>query len=249
MGSASVPDMPTRLTQVVFDSADLEAQAGFWAALLGWRHTYTDAEEAVVEPAEGDGCPLVLVFVPVADPKTAQNRIHLDLASSSADDQAAIVARAEELGARRVDIGQVDVPWIVLADPEGNEFCVLEPRAEYADTGALAAIVVGSADLAASAEFWSAASGWELVRQQEEVASLRHRSGRGPWLEFVAAGPKRAKNRVHLDVRPYADDVRAAEVDRLRALGAVPADVGQGEVTWAVLADPDGSEFCVLSPR
>ncbi|MBP2472417.1 putative enzyme related to lactoylglutathione lyase [Crossiella equi] len=238
--------MPTRLTQLVFDTADLVAQAEFWSALLGWRHTYTDAEEAVVEPPS-DG-PLELVFVPVQDPKTAKNRIHLDLSSTSPDDQAAVVARAESLGAQRISVGQAEVPWVVLADPEGNEFCVLEPRAEYASTGALAAIVVDTADVAASARFWAAAAGWDIVRQ-EEFASLRHPSGSGPWLEFLPAGPRTVKNRLHLDVRPHAGDVQAEEVARLRALGARTADVGQGEVTWVVLADPDGGEFCVLSPR
>jgi Glyoxalase-like domain len=68
------------------------------------------------------------VFVPVADPKVAKNRVHLDLRSADADDQAARVARLAALGARPADIGQGDVPWVVLADPEGNEFCVLTPR-------------------------------------------------------------------------------------------------------------------------
>jgi hypothetical protein len=69
-------------------------------------------------------------------------------------------------------------------------------------------------------------------------------------VEFLRVGdPKRVKNRLHLDVAPFAGDDQAAEVARLRALGATPADVGQGEVTWVVLADPEGNEFCVLSPR
>jgi hypothetical protein len=69
-------------------------------------------------------------------------------------------------------------------------------------------------------------------------------------MEFLQVGdPKRVKNRLHLDVAPFAGDDHAAEVARLRALGATPADVGQGEVTWVVLADPEGNEFCVLTPR
>ena len=72
-----------------------------------------------------------------------------------------------------------------------------------------------------------------------------------PDLELVPVpDPKLAKNRVHLDVAPFAGDDQQAEVDRLVALGARPADVGQGpDVTWVVLADPEGNEFCVLSPR
>ena len=237
--------MPTRLVSVVFDAVDMRKQAEFWSALLGWPVTYEDHEEVDVEPAEGDGCPFELVFVSVTDPKSAKNRVHLDLSSSTADAQTATVARAEELGARRIDIGQGDVPWIVMADPEGNEFCVLEPRDTYADTGALAAVVIDTTDVSASAAFWTAAAGWDRLRPE----SLRHPERRGPWLEFLPAGPKTVKNRVHLDVRPYPDDSTAEEAARLRALGAVPQDIGQGDVPWAVLADPQGSEFCVLSPR
>ena len=70
-----------------------------------------------------------LCFVPVSEPKVEQNRVHLDLASESAADQAAIVSRLLELGARPADVGQgPDVPWVVLADPDGNEFCVLSPQ-------------------------------------------------------------------------------------------------------------------------
>jgi hypothetical protein len=69
-----------------------------------------------------------VVFVPVADPKRHKNRVHLDLASRSLNDQSAIVERLLELGATHADIGQEDVSWVVLADPEGNELCVLRPQ-------------------------------------------------------------------------------------------------------------------------
>ncbi|MFD0205447.1 MULTISPECIES: VOC family protein [Saccharothrix] len=116
--------MATRWHDVVVDSADPAALGRFWAALLDRRITGEHADE--VDVALGNG--QELVFGLVADPKAVKNRIHLDLTSTSPDDQAAIVARAVELGAKPVDIGQIDVPWVVLADPEGNEFCVLTPR-------------------------------------------------------------------------------------------------------------------------
>jgi hypothetical protein len=191
-----------------------------------------------------------LVFVPVADAKVTKNRVHLDLRSADADDQAALVARLTGLGARPADIGQGDVPWVVLADPEGNELCVLDPREEYAATGTVAAIVVDAADPAAQARFWAEAAGWPLAGSSATTAWLRAPSGTGPFVEFVRVDePKRVKNRLHLDVAPHTGDDHAAEVARLRALGATPADVGQGEVTWVVLADPEGNELCVLSPR
>ena len=86
--------------------------------------------------------------------------------------------------------------------------------------------------------------------QGDGYASLARPDGEGPQLELIQVDdPKVAKNRVHIDVAPYAADDQAAEVSRIRGLGASPADVGQGEQTWVVLADPDGNEFCVLSPR
>ena len=242
--------MSTRLVNVVVDSADPRALAEFWAALLGWRVTPSPPDEFDVQAPPDDGCRWDLVFVPVPEPKTVKNRVHLDLASASADEQMAIVDRALGLGAKRADVGQRNVPWFVLADPEGNEFCVLESRPEYAETGALAAAVVDSADPTALAGFWSAATGWPVVRTTAVSASLRDPDGRGPWLEFLrGADPRTVKNRVHLDVAPYPDGSVPAEVARLSALGARRIDVGQSGVPWEVLADPEGNELCVLTPR
>jgi hypothetical protein len=240
--------MATRLESVVVDAADPRALAGWWAEALGWAVTVEEPGEVAVEPPDGLGVPLV--FVPVADPKVGKNRVHLDLASASTGDQAAQVARLVRLGARPADIGQGDVPWVVLADPEGNELCVLDPRDWYAGTGAVAAIVVDAADPATLAGFWKEAASWVPVGSGERWSALRAASGTGPFLELIGVeAPKVAKNRLHLDVAPTPGGDQAAEVARLRALGATPADVGQGQVTWVVLADPEGNELCVLSPR
>jgi len=147
-------------------------------------------------------------------------------------------------------VGQRDVPWTVLADPEGNEFCVLEPRPVYLDTGPIAAVVVHCSDPRALARFWDGAMDWTLHQVNDDFASLRSAKGVGPYLEFIRVpGEKTVKNRIHLDLRPYPGDDQAAEVARLQALGATPADVGQGDdVPWTVLADPEGNEFCVLTP-
>jgi Glyoxalase-like domain len=242
--------MASRLESVVVDAADPEALARWWAEALGWARTIPGRGEVAVEPPDPDGLGVPLVFVPVADAKAGKNRLHLDLASGSVDHQTARVARLVGLGAHRVDIGQGDVPWVVLADPEGNELCVLDPRPEYTATGAVAALVVDTADPAALAGFWSQAIGWPPAGSGELWSSLRSASGQGPYLEFVkVADPKRAKNRLHLDLAPAPGSGQAAEVARLRALGATPADVGQGQVSWVVLADPEGNEFCVLTPR
>jgi Glyoxalase-like domain len=246
--------MATRLVHLVVDAADPAGLARFWAAALRWE---------VVEEGDGevDVCPggyrypdpsaLPLVFVPVPDPKTVTNRVHLDLATTSAAHQAAEVERLLRLGAVRADIGQGDVPWQVLADPEGNEFCVLDPRPVYRDTGPVAAVVCYCADPAAVAPFWALATGWVPGDSVEHGVSFRSPQGVGPYLELIPGrGSKLVKNRIHLDVAPYRGDDHAAAVEALLGAGAVPADVGQGdEVGWTVLADPEGSEFCVLSPR
>lgn len=242
--------MSTRLCNVVVDAADPAALAGFWVDLLGWQVSHADTGEVDVTAPPDDGWEFDLVFVPVTDPKIGKNRVHLDLSSASPDHQASIVAHAESLGARRVDIGQRNVPWIVLADPEDNEFCVLEQRPEYAAAGAVAAVVVDAVDPLRLAEFWSAASGWPVVGTTPVSASLRSPGGRGPWLEFVWTGePHRVKNRVHLDVAPLAGEDQWAEVTRLVELGARKVDVGQGSVAWQVMADVEGNEFCVLTSR
>ena len=136
--------MPTRLVHLVVDANDPAALARFWASALGWVIADETAEEVDIWPAGyqyPDPSAVPLVFVPVPEPKTAKDRVHLDLATTSAVHQAELVSRLQDLGAAPADIGQGDVPWAVLADPEGNEFCVLEPRDIYLDTGPVAAIL------------------------------------------------------------------------------------------------------------
>jgi len=96
-----------------------------------------------------------------------------------------------------------------------------------------------------------AATGRIVGDEDDEYLSLRHPDGHLPDLELSRTDdPHTVKNRVHLDVAPWADGDLDEEVDRLLALGATRADVGQGDdVTWVVLADPGGNEFCVLRPR
>jgi hypothetical protein len=121
--------MSVRWQCICVDSADPGTLATFWEQALGWRRTYDVPGEIVLEPPEGspeDGVSPDLVFLRVPGSKTVKNRLHLDLRP---DDQAAEVQRLLALGADLADIGQGDdTSWVVLADPEGNEFCVLEAR-------------------------------------------------------------------------------------------------------------------------
>jgi catechol 2,3-dioxygenase-like lactoylglutathione lyase family enzyme len=227
-----------RLACVVTDARDRHALAQWWSRALGWPVVDDDEDDvyAVVEPPPGEpGLQLVFQSVPPGERAGVRpNRVHLDLRSRTLQEQEDLVTTFEAAGARRVDIGQGDVPWVVLADPEGNEFCVLEPREEYALGGQLAAVVVQAVDPSSLEAFWA-----EAIEPQP---------AQGPRLEFVPGPPHTTKNRVHLDVRPGDGEDQQASVERLLALGARPADVGQGDVTWTVLADPEGNEFCVLRP-
>ena len=108
---------------IVVDAVDSERLAAFWSAALGWPVVSSDPDEVAIEPPDDAGP--ALLFLQVAEPKAGKNRLHLDL---SCDDQDAEVDRLVGLGARRVDIGQGATSWVVMADPEGNEFCVLAPE-------------------------------------------------------------------------------------------------------------------------
>ncbi|MDX6308192.1 MAG: hypothetical protein QOI06_1238 [Nocardioidaceae bacterium] len=129
--------MSVRWYTTVVDSRDVAAQSRWWAEVLGWQVAYEAEDEVVIVPRwaldESRQVPVEergpgLVFVPVPEEKQAKNRLHIDLAPRADDDQAAEVARLERMGARRVDVGQGDARFIVMADPEGNEFCVLTSR-------------------------------------------------------------------------------------------------------------------------
>ncbi|MFF9623681.1 VOC family protein [Streptomyces griseosporeus] len=245
--------MALRPVQVNIKAVDHWAVGRFWAEALGWT-AYRPGVTTYVGPGGGFVWPDPVVVgintVPVPEPKSeAKNRVHLDLATTSAAHQAELVARLEALGAVPVDVGQGDVPWTVLADPEGNEFCVLEPRDVYRDTGPIAAVVVDCADPRAMARFWGEAIDWTVREVTDESAVLRSARDAGPYLEFLRVpGGQAVPGRVHLDLLPYPGDDKEAEVARLRALGAADLDLGQGDVPWTCLVDPEGHEFCVLAP-
>ena len=245
--------MAMRLVQVNMKARDDAAVGRFWAEALGWGVSSEGPGVTNVEPVGfvwPDPVAVCIDVVAVPEPKTVKNRVHLDLATTSAAHQEDLVARLRDLGATPADVGQGDVPWTVLADPEGNEFCVLEPREIYLDTGPIAAVAVDCADPRAMARFWGQAMDWTLHKVTDDYAVLRSAKGVGPYLEFLRTpGAKTLGNRVHLDLLPYPGDDQAAEVARLRALGATDIDLGQGDVPWTVLADPEGNEFCVLAPH
>jgi predicted enzyme related to lactoylglutathione lyase len=119
--------MGSVITEISIDCVNTEPVAHFWAGVLGWQLQRKDDLLWMSESGDPTGGGLILVFARVPEPKTVKNRVHIDI-SPCGSDQAEELERLIALGATHVDIGQGDVPWVVLADPEGNEFCLLARR-------------------------------------------------------------------------------------------------------------------------
>ena len=239
--------MPSHLVALAFDANDPLSLAQFWAGVLG-REMVDDDDGFALLPS--DGTEFRIEFFPTQEPKTGPNQMHFDLTSSSLEDQQQTVKSALELGGRHLDIGQgPDADHVVLADPEGNEFCVIEPGNNFlANTGRIGALSSDGSQQVGY--FWSEALGWPLVWDQDEETAIQspHGGSKISW-GGPPVRPKTGKNRLHFDLAPPIDVDQQAEVDRLVSLGATRIDIGQGEVSWVVMADPGGNEFCVLTPR
>jgi hypothetical protein len=173
------------LTGIVIEALDVAVMERFW-----------------LEATRGRTGGLQLRFAATRGPKVGKNRLHLDLAGGP--DWAAEVERLLALGATRADIGQGDVPWDVLADPEGNEFCVLRPGHPGVLTdGGLAAICldVAEEDRREQSVFWQTESGWTL--EEYEDWGFRLRRGNTSPVSLVMgppAAPKAGRNRLRLEV-------------------------------------------------
>jgi catechol 2,3-dioxygenase-like lactoylglutathione lyase family enzyme len=237
-----------RLDAVCFDADDPARLARFWAGILGRESAGGPPDGSTLGPADGTG--FLIRFLPASEPKSGQNQAHFDLTSSSPEDQAHTVARALRLGARHIDVGQrPEEGHVVLADPEGNEFCVIEPGNRFLDGCGLIGAVACDGSQAAG-YFWSQALGWPLVWDQDQETAVQAPEGGtkiswgGPPLT-----PRTGRTRLHFDLAPRAGGDQQAEVSRLVSLGAAlagPAHDGDGPV---VLTDPDGTEFRLLPAR
>ena len=211
-------------------------QAGFWADLLGW-----ERDGLHVRPT--DGCALRLRFEHTDAPKVGLNQAHLHL-TGDAVPQDTTVARALELGATHVDVGQLpEEDHVVLADPDGNEFCVIPGGNRWlAGTGFLGEL--GCDGTREVGLFWSAATGWPLVWDEDGETAIQPPEGGikiawgGPPL-----GPRQPENRFVLELAA-ADP--GAEAEQLVGLGAGIVGRHEGVV---VLTDPDGNELRVVADR
>ncbi|MBO3101182.1 VOC family protein [Cellulomonas fengjieae] len=237
--------MSCRLTALALDAYDPARLARFWAGVLG-REALEDAQGGVLLP--GSGTQLGLRFVPRQVEKVGRNRMHLHLTSTTPDDQLRIVERALRLGAQHLDVGQLpEEGHVVLADPEGNEYCVIEPGNAYlAGCGLLGELTCdGTRDVGF---FWAEALGWPLVWDQGLQTAIQSPRG-GTKISWdgwdVAAVAPEHRNRLRFEVVLAAGDL-TEEIERLTSLGATRLSAaGVGGVT---LADPDGNEFHLGTP-
>jgi catechol 2,3-dioxygenase-like lactoylglutathione lyase family enzyme len=231
--------MQSRLLTVTFDAHDAARLARFWAGVLG-REVVEDAGGSLLPGEDGQ---LGLRFVPSRAERAGPNRMHLHLTSASLAGQQDTVAAALRLGAAHLDVGQrPEEGHVVLADPEGNAFCVIEPGNTFlAGCGFVGELACdGTREVGL---FWSEALGWPLVWDQDQETAIQapHGGTKVAWGGPPVA-PKQGRNRQRFGVAPAGGD-QQAEVDRLVLLGATRLEVdADGAV---VLADPDGNEFSV----
>ena len=223
-----------QLDAVAFEVADVLAVASFWAELLQ-RDLVEGADGALVR---GDSTQVGLRFLASDTEQLGPPRLHLHVTSTSLEDQQGTVELALRLGGRHLDVGQdPGEGHIVLADPGGNEFCVIEPQNRFlAGTGRLGEV---SCDGTRSVGlFWSRALDWPLVWDQDEETAVQSPLG-GTKVSWGGppVAPKRGRNRQRLDL-VTTDPI--AEASRVISLGATRVtDLPDG----VELADPDGNEF------
>jgi Glyoxalase-like domain len=234
--------MTSRLVGLGFAANDPLLLVRFWAGVLG--REVADDGVTLLPSTDPE---FRIRFFPTPEPKTGPNQMHLDLTSSSLEEQEATVARALALGGRHLDVGQLpEEEHVVLADPEGNEFCVIEPGNNFlADCGFIGAL--SSDGLQEVGYFWSRALGWPLVWDQDQETAIQSPEG-GSKISW--GGPPLAlrtgKSRLHLELAPVGGD-QQGEVDRLLALGATRVGVEPTEGSGRVeMLDPGGNEFRVL---
>ena len=174
--------MTCELVALGFDANDPPRLARFWAGALGWEMVDEPPDGVVLVPSDDTG--FRIRFLPTREQKAGQNQMHFDLTSTSLEDQRQTVARSLGLGARHIDIGQrPEEGHVVLADPEGNEFCVIEPDNTFlADCGFVGALACDGSQ--AVGYFWSAALGWPLIWDQDQETAIRSPRG-GPKITGV----------------------------------------------------------------
>jgi len=226
--------MSSALVAVSLDAHDAPGLAAFWGRLLD-RPVVVEDTGALVPRDEGQ---VGLRFVSSPSVGSGANHLHLHVTSTSDADQEHTVATALSLGGHHLDVGQrPEEGHVVLADPEGNAFCVIPPGTSFlAGCGRLGEVACDGTRRVGL--FWRDVLGWPLVWDQDEETAVQSPVG-GTKLAWGGppAAPKQGRNRQRFDLA--TTDV-PVELERLVALGATRVVEGDGQVE---LADPDGNEF------
>jgi len=215
-----------RFKDLCIDAVDADRLGGFWAAGLGLRPDESPGVTHLVGPTEQHA--LWVNVVP--EPRSVKHRVHLDVHAQSVEEY-------ERLGGTVVDADSFR--WTVMADPEGGDFCVFV-RAEVPDYR-LYEIVVDAVDSSASAQWWGKVFDAPVVHDERGFSWVHSIDG-APFesLDFIPVPEaKTVKNRIHWDVA--TDDLGV-----LLAAGARVLRPRDDEISWTVLADPEGNEFCAF---
>ncbi len=220
---------PTRWKELCMNTTGGELLGRFWADVLGLTFEPDEEDGTVVGPSEGHG----IAMCRVPEPKTVKHRVHIDVHTASVADLvdagASVILPAQESG----------LPWTVLHDPEGGEFCAFD--GEDVLGYRFFQLVVDAVDAEAIARWWGGVFGVDPVSHDSpgwwSLADVP-----GMPFERLTFGdvpePKTVKNRIHWDVR--------ADVADLTAAGATVLRAQDDEIGWTVMADPEGNELCVF---
>lgn len=218
-----------RFLGLCIDAVDVEAAARFWSATLGLAVRRSDADVWLTGPSAGH----TVWINEVPEAKAVKNRVHLDV-------HAAAVAELLARGARVVEPATAARPWAVLTDPDGQEFCAFA-RDEVPDYR-LYEVIVDCAEPEPLARWWAAVLGGELQAYNDDWSVTGMPGVPFEYLVFGAVPePKTVKNRVHWDVE-------IADPQLLVDAGATLLRPRGGDISWHVLADPAGNEFCAFTP-
>jgi Glyoxalase-like domain len=246
-GAVTESPMTARLAALALRSTAPSELARFWAHALRWSINLPDGDDGEAEIVPTDATTFSLVIQRSDGAKVGQNRIHFDLTTTSLDDQNATVTELLDIGAAHIDIGQDRADThVVLADPEGNEFCIIDPHNRFLETcPRLGAVNCDGSH--ALGEFWSAALGWPLVWDQDEETAIQA-DGTGPKITWSGPPlmPRAGVERFHFHIAPTPGTSPLTTLDHLLALGATRHETDHACPGATVLCDVDGNPFCLF---
>ncbi|MEV4539147.1 VOC family protein [Asanoa sp. NPDC049518] len=222
------------LRDICLDATDALMLGRFWSAALGASfHDNGDKSARIDHVRPGD---LSVWVDPVPEPRTGKTRVHLDLRLPTADPAPLVAA-----GATVVRVPDAEISWWVLADPDGNQFRAFPPRPGAAPAAVeVYELVVDAADPSAQATWWASVTGGRV-----DAGSVLGAAGfpAERWVFDAVSEPKTVKNRMHWDV-----DLTAADPGELVAAGARVLREPDDVISWWIMADPEGNEFCAFAP-